>query len=335
VQKPSKFHDIYLATGLKKDYLSEQETFERVHATSSSIKKLNASQISPTLLANPNSLSLDAYSFKDSDAFYFRTIDLLYKRSRITTDFSVAADVGLMNFGQGDVADYKGIRYGGTLFYRNFSLRLGLNTFENFSEFVPTLKYNNRYKDHSYNLEYTRQNAIFYTYAIKSYEKRIDANHFRFSDNVSFENQTELWFGVEYNMYTNSDNELTGDFNWMFYKDTAFTPKFTYTLNLEGWYTSHSKQHADFYSPNFADSTLIRFDPQYLFSKYFGLRGAYGVGYSFSDEAVPYKYGLWAFGEPMKNMEYELGCHYSNAARIAVGGNYHYEECTAHLGYSW
>jgi len=295
----------------------------------------NASQVNSSLVSTPNYLSLDAYSFDDSDEFYFRTIDLLYKRSRLTFDFSLAADIGLMNFGKENKADYKGLRYGATLLYKNFSLRLGVNQFEDFLEFVPTLIYSSKYKNNTYSLEYTKQNAIFYTYALKAYKKRINADHFRLNDTVDFENKMQLWFGAEYNMFINGDNELTGELNWMFYKDTAFTPKFTYTLNLEGWYTSHSRQHTDFYSPNFADSTLLRFDPQYVFSKYFGLRGAYGVGYSYSDEAIPYKYGLWAFGEPMKNMDYALGCNYSNASRIATGGNYNYKECTAHLGYSW
>jgi len=320
---------------LRKNYLSQKETFNSVYATSSSIKNLNASQISHTLFPNLNSLLLDVYSYQDSDTFYLRTSDLFYKRSRITTDFSAAIDIGLVNFGQENLANYRGIRYGGTLVYKNFSLRLGVNSFEDFSELVPTLKYSDSYKNNSYILEYTRQNAVFYTYAIKPYEKRIDANHFHLSDNVSFENRMQLWLAVGYNMYTNGDNELTGEFNWMFYKDTVFTPEFTYTLNLEGWYTSHSKQHADFYSPNFADSTLLRFDPKYIFSKYFGVRGSYGGGYSSSDKDFPYEYGLWAFGEPMNNMDYEVGCHYSNAARIATDGNYHYEECTAHVGYTW
>jgi len=195
--------------------------------------------------------------------------------------------------------------------------------------------YQNRYHQHSYSLEYTHQNALFYTYSIIPYQKRIDADHFRVTDYISFNNGTNLWLGAEYDSYSNGDNEVTGDFNWMFYKDQAFFKNFTYTLNIEGWYTTHSKQHSDFYSPSFADSTLFRIDPQYIFSKYIGVRGQLGIGYSIIDQNIPYKMGLWFFGEPMKNMDYEFGCLSSNAARIAAGGNYNYRECTAHLGYTW
>lgn len=306
-----------------------------MHAHAKSVKLLNASQISPRLFATPNYVSLKAYSFEDSDAFYFRTIDFLYKRSRITFDTSVAVDVGVINFGQRNVADYKGMRYGATLFYKKFSLRLGMNKLKDFSQFVPTLKYSDSYKNNFYSLEYTRQNAIFYTYSLKAYKKRIDTNHFGLSDTVNFDNKTQLWVGIDYNNYTNDDNELTGNLNWMFYKESAFTPKFTYSLNLEGWYTSHSKPNKDFYSPSFADSTLLRVDPQYIFSKEFGVRGAYGIGYSLRDKNIPYKYGLWAFGTPIQNMDYEIGCHYNNAAKITTGGRYNYKECKLNLGYSW
>ena len=227
------------------------------------------------------------------------------------------------------------MRYGATLFYDNFSLRLGMNDYDDFSEFVPTLTYANRYKKHSYNLEYTRQNALFYTYSLVPYEKRIKADHFSASDFVTFENKTDLWANIEINLFSNQDTEVTGQFDWVFYKDTAFTPKFTYALALEGWYASHSKQHSDFYSPSFTDATLLRFDPQYIFSKYIGVRGRVGLGYSVTDEVMPYKYGVWLFGEPANNLAYEIGCLESNAARLSYGKNYHYRECKASLGYSW
>jgi len=334
---PKRYHGIYLAEGLNKDFTNEQEVFTRSYVSKVPISMLNRSQMSPTALviaSELNHIQGDAYLFEDSDDITFRSIDLFYKRSQVTNDIALGVDAGLFSIGQYE-KKYSGIRYGGTLFYDNFSLRLGMNKYDDFSEFVPTLKYQNSYKRHAYSLEYTKQNALFYTYSLVPYEKRITANHFSASDYILFENQTNLWANIEVNLFSNDDTEVTAQFDWVFYKDSAWTPKFTYSVALEGWYTSHSKQHSDFYSPRFEDSTLLRFNPQYIFSKYLGVRAKIGVGYSIVDDTIPYKYGLWLFGNPMINLDYQIGCVESNAARLSYGANYHYRECNANIGYSW
>jgi hypothetical protein len=300
---------------------------------------LNKSQVSADgkvtqSSARLNYLEASAYLFSDSDDITFKSVDLLYKRLQVIDEIALAADIGLFSISQYD-KKYNGIRYGGTIFYKHFSLRLGMNDYDDFSEFVPTLKYQNRYKKHSYSLEYTRQNALFYTYSLAAYEKEIKADHFSVSDYIVFENKTDLWANIEVNLFSNDDREVTGQFDWVFYKNSAFTPKFTYSFALEGWYTSHTKEHSDFYSPSFTDSTMLRFNPQYLFSKYIGVRAKIGTGYSVVDETIPYKYGAWLFGNPSDNLNYELGCLESNAARLSIGGDYHYMECNAKVGYTW
>lgn len=281
-----------------------------------------------------NYLQADAFLFEDSDDIVFKSIDLAYKRSKVTKQMSLGADVGVFSI-EKRRKKYSGMSYGGTLFYDNFSLRLGINDYDDFSEFVPTLIYQNKYDNHSYTLEYTRQNALFYTYSLLAYEKQIVANHFSISDFIVFNSKSELWANITSNIFSNEDRELTAQFDWVFYKGSAFRPQFTYNFALEGWYTSHSIQHKDFYSPSFADATLLRVDPQYIFSKYLGVRGKLGLGYSVVDVALPYKYGIWLFGQPTENIDYSLGCLESNAARVSFSQGYHYRECRAHLGYLW
>ena len=282
-----------------------------------------------------NEILANLYYFEDSDGFILKSADLAYKRDKITNDIAASVDVGAFSFGHRNGVMYKGMRYGATLFYKKFSFRLGKNDFEDFSEIVPTLIYKDNYKKNYYTLEYTRQNALFYTYSEIPYKKRIVTDHFAISDSIVFSEKSDLWANVTVNNYSNKDIGLIGQFDYIFYRDTFYTPKFTYALALEGWYTSHKKQHSDFYSPAFSDATLLRIDPKYVFSKSFGLQGRLGLGYSFHDETTPYKYGLWAFGEPINNMSYKVGCLESNAARLSNGPNYNYLECKADLGYLW
>ena len=170
---------------------------------------------------------------------------------------------------------------------------------------------------------------------IIEYEKKIIANHFSASDYVNLKNNTNLWMNLQMNMFSNNDTEFTGQFDWRFYQDTLFTQNFTYYLALEGWYTSHSKESLCFYSPSFSDSTLLRIDPQYIFSKYFGIKGKLGIGYSVTEETQPFKYGYSIFGNPTENLSYTAGCTHSNAAKLAAGTTYHYTECEVNLGYKW
>ncbi len=322
---------------MNKQFIPEKEVFVKSYVTETPISQLNKSQISADAITTASALNhikADAYMFKDSADIIFKSLDLFYKRSQITDHIALSADIGLFSIGQ-HKKKYSGIRYGATLFYDNFSLRLGRNDYDDFSEFVPTLTYKNSYKQHSYSLEYTKQNALFYTYSLVPYEKRIIANHFSVSDYILFENKTDLWANIEVNFFSNADREMTTQFDWVFYKDSVWRPKFTYSVALEGWYTSHSKHHYDFYSPHFADSTLLRLNPQYVFSKYAGVRGKIGIGYSIVDKTIPYKYGLWLFGNPMKHLDYEIGCLESNSARLSYGSNYYYRECKAKISYSW
>lgn len=329
-----------------KNYLDEAEVLVTTYVSSMPIGMLNQSQVSLGAKASSensenqvnfsplNYLQANAFSFEDSDGILFKSIDLAYKKSNLTDEISLATDAGLFSI-ERKRKKSSGKRYGGTVFYDNFSLRLGVNDYDDFTEFVPTLIYQNNHDNHSYTLEYTRQNALFYTYSFRAYKKQIVANHFSISDYMVFSNKTELWANITSNIFSNEDREFTAQFDWIFYKASAYRAQFTYNFALEGWYTSHSLQHNDFYSPSFADATQLRVDPQYVFSKYFGVRGKLGLGYSVVDVTSPYKYGMWLFGQPAKNLDYSLGCSESNAARVSFSEGYHYIECNAHLGYSW
>lgn len=229
----------------------------------------------------------------------------------------------------------EGLRYGMSLFYKHFTFRLGKNNFDRFSEWVPSLSYDNQYKRHSYHLEYVYQNALFYTKKPQVINERIKAHHFSFSDYVTFNNKTSLWANVELNKYSNNDKEVTAQFDWNFFHNQVYNSAFTYNVALEGWYTTHTKRTGLYYSPHFADSTLIRFEPQYVFSKYFTLKGIAGMGYSFSDKTTPYKYGAKIFGTPNDKLLYELGCVYNNSIRSFSNSSYDFFECNFSLGYSW
>jgi hypothetical protein len=262
-------------------------------------------------------------------------LDLFYHRYAISESIGLGVDAGVFSLNERNHEEEKGIRYGATLFYDHFRFRLGRNDFKDFSEIVPTIEYENRYANHSYLLSYTRQNALFYTYRLCPYDQEIKADHFSISDYISLKNRTNIWANITFNNYSNSDLETIGQFDYRFYYDNI-NKDLQYDLALEGYYVMNSSPNDCFYSPNFNDSTLLRVDPDYHFNRYLSAKGMLGAGYSFEAKQFLYKYGLWFYGDPMKNLSYSLGCMQSNSAKSGISGaGYYYRECKADLGYRW
>ncbi|MBU1659613.1 hypothetical protein KKG72_11285 [bacterium] len=328
-----KYHDIVLD-----ETLNDNAVADEVYATTQDedLLKTSSEEVSPLYVpADLNSLAAKGYYFEDSSDIVFSSLDLFYKRAKISDSIDLGVDSGLFFIEQRNINRYEGNRYGASLFYENFSFRLGLNKYDDFSEIVPTIQYQDKYYEHNYLLEYTRQNALFYTYSLCSYEQRITADHFSVSDFINFGDDTDLWGNIEVNSFSNSNTEITAQFDWRLYYDRLFSPHFSYHTALEGWYTKNTSTNACYYSPSFTDTTILRIDPQYIFSKYFGVRAKLGVGHSFKEQTQPYKYGLKLFGNPTETLSYSVGCQNSNAVRLSYGPTYNYTECELNLGYKW
>ena len=338
---PLKYRDIYLAPGIRKDLLKKEEVFEIAKAKPEPVKKVGQVYAqnmgaNPTIWRIKNRGGVRGYHYRDNDDFCLDSADLFYTRLRLGEEMDVGLDAGVIRVAQ-HAASHRGFRIGSTLRYGDLSFRLGMNRFKDFIESVPGVKYRFFYKQHHFTLQYTRQNALFYTYNLTPYDKRIRADHFALNDYAAFENGMSLWASLGFNRFDNGDVETVPQFDWIFYNPHITKQNFHWDLALEGWYTAHTKpHHGDFYSPSFADSTLVRLDADYIFSPLFKISAQVGAGHSFHDENNPYKYGIWLQGRRNDTLYYKLGCLQSNTARIgSLPGGYHYIECNADIGYLW
>ena len=329
-----------MAPGLDKRFLKEDEVIDSVYTTLSTVSL--AEQLLPKRKKSRNSnggafntLRGKGFYFEDSQDIRFSSVDLFYKRSSIRDGLDMSLDLGSFEIEKKALNRYTGIRYGATVFFNNWSFRLGTNVYDDFSEVVPTLRYENRYENHAYSIEFTRQNALFYTYSLSPYETRLSVNHLEVQDAVEFERNRSLWISLSIDAFDDGNTAVTPQFDYQFYYDTLIEPDLSYTLALEGWYTAHSTPNEDYYSPDFYDSTLIRIDPHYYFSKAIRLEMKAGLGYSIYNNAMHYKYGAWLMGEALEDLGYSLGCLKSNSARGSSSGDYDYLECKAELVYRW
>ena len=336
--KETVFNGVVLAPGLEKNLRDENKSFQRIFLDKSSVKDFNKTQVREPEFTN--SAGLEAVSFSDSTGISFNSVDLFYRTVKLSRHFDFGVDIGKFSIEQRNLAKYSGFKYGATMFYDNFfygnfSFRLGVNEMDGFYEISPRFTYQKKYDNSSLSFKYQRQNALFYTKSLAPHEKRIVADHFSLTHFTTFDNNTTLWANLATNLFSNSDVSHTAQFDWEFYKPVSDS-KFEYLLALSGWYTTHAKQHNDFYSPSFADATLLRVQPSYTFNKWFGIRGRFDVGYAFTDQMVPYKYGLSLYGTPVKNMTYNLNClHTSSTKRAGNSRSYLTDTCSLNLGYVW
>ncbi|UCM99434.1 tetratricopeptide repeat protein [Sulfurimonas sp. SWIR-19] len=328
--------DIILAPGLRKHFKPRQYTFNDIIAKSQTKDILLKTLIDPSFSPGSQNIArAEWFSFSDSEKVKFQSVDLFYERYFFKNNFGLGVDGGLFSIEQEGRNKYNGKRFGISALYKHFKIRLGMNIYDDFSEFVPLVEYKNKYKKHEYILQYTRQNALFYTYFLSAYEKQIFSDHFSLEDYLAMDNNTSLWAGLAADNYSNGDLAVTAQFEWNFLTGKFLTQKLRYRLYIDGYYTAHTKQQNDFYSPVFDDITMIRIDPEYRFSKYLGIRGSMGAGTSMSGNSIPYKYGVWLFGNPVENLSYIVGCLYNNSLRSAANTTYEFTECKANLGYSW
>ena len=331
-----KYKDIVLPN-LKKNFLTEAEVFTELYANVSSIESYVAR---PTVGAYPKSVPREllqkGYYFEDSDDVIFASYDILGREVSLTHKLGLALDIGRFYINDHSHGRQYGYRYGVSLHYDKWIVRLGQNHYDEFSEFVPTIRYTDKYGKHEYQIEYTRQNALFYVFRESVLDQQITTNHFSVSDSISWRNKTSLWANFELNAYSNNDTEITVQYDWKFFYDKMRNIDFSYGFALEGWYDSHSKQIKKlYYSPKFADTTIVRLDTEYRLSKYLNIRAFAGAGYSFYDKYVPYKYGIHLFSNEIDSLLYDMGCLYSNSLRNSSSANYNYIECNFLLGYTW
>jgi len=333
--KVMRYKDIVLPN-LKKTYKTEAEVLDDLNVEVLSIEAYVAH---PTIGAYPRSIPKEllqkGYYFEDSDDVIFASYNLFAKQVSLTSKLSLGLDIGTFYVQEKNRSKRQGYQYGLSVYYDKWTVRLGRNSYNNFNEYVPTVRYKGTYGRHGYQFEYTYQNALFYVFREKTLNDRIKAHHFNLSDYVTWRDKTSLWSNIEVNNYSNNDTEIVTQYDWRFLYHKVAHTALTYDLAFEGWYSTHSKETNDFYSPKFADTTVLRTDLIYRFSKYMSLRAYAGVGYSFYDKYIPYKYGIHIFSNEIDQLHYDVGCLYSNSLRAASNTNYHYMECDFSLGYTW
>lgn len=330
-----RYKDIVLPN-LKKDFLTQAEVLSDLNAE---VLSIEAYVTHPSMGAYPRSVPREllqkGYYFEDSDDVIFASYDIFAQQVSLTKRLGLGLDVGTFYIQEQNRPRQQGYRYGVSVYYDKWTLRLGQNTYNDFSEFTPTVRYTDTYGRHEYQFEYTYQNALFYVLRERAVDERIDTHHFSLSDYVTWRDKTSLWSSFEVNSYSNHDTEIVAQYDWKFFYDNVDNTAFSYDLALEGWYDAHSKETDSFYSPKFADTTVLRVDASYRFSKYMSVRAYAGAGYSFYDKYVPYKYGVNLFSNEVEHLLYDVGCLYSNSLRNSSSTNYNYIECNFSLGYTW
>lgn len=326
---------LVMAPLVEKDLLGDEEVFASSTAEGVGGEKLQALRAQPRF--NKASLLLEYYRNRDRIEFY--AVTAAYERKHLFERWGMGAYAGYFSIYSPDaaLATQYGTRTGVTFSDEHLTLRLGVNRYEEFSEFAPAVIYQNRYGELSYVLEYAYQNAMFYTMSPQALAAQIGTHHFEASSYYYGSERWNLWSSIALNLYSNSNTALIPQFDYNFYR-FIFSDSFSVATSLNGWYMFNSSPNTDYYSPKSYDSTLVGLRPSWIANQYMTLNLILDAGYSFSDASPLYNFGFNLSMEEKKGLRYQLGCRESNAARNASSLttiDYYELECTGLLEYSW
>jgi len=330
---------VVLANGLvmaplvEKDLLGEQEVFASTSAQSLNEDDQNRLQAHPRF--NKGELRLDYYRNKDD--VEFKAISTAYERKYLFDKWGMGADIGYFTISDPIIGKQDGMGAGITVSDKHFSIRLGINIYEEFSEFAPVLQYKNSYGSLSYLFEYAYQNAMFYTMSPQALDEQIGANHLEASGYYYGGERWNVWSSIALNIYSDDNTAFIPQFDYSFYR-FIFSKRFSVATSLNGWYSFNSNPSPSYYSPGSYDSTLMGLRPRWEASDYLIVNAIFDAGYSFTTDSPLYNFGLFLSMPEKDGLKYEVGCRESNAARNTTSLttiDYYEVECTGLLEYSW
>ncbi len=172
----------------------------------------------------------------------------------------------------------------------NFSMSLGVNSFEDATNVVGKLEYSQATNNHNitYGLEY--QNGVFTNGATCMIENDINVISLSLYDIILMDNleQTELM--VTLNSFSDGNINLNSWTNYPILR--MVNESFENSLSIVGNYEYNSKKDTCYYASDFFDSTQLELKSKYQFTNggYIEMMGS--VGYSLKNAKVLYSYGL-------------------------------------------
>lgn len=211
----------------------------------------------------------------------------------------------------------------------NFSMNLGVHSFENDTNVVGRLEYQKAISNHNitYGLEY--QNGIFINGATCMEENDINTISLSMYDLILMKNleQTELM--ITLNSFSDGNLNVNSWANYPIYR--MINDNFENSFSLVGNYEYNSKKDTCNGAAEFFDSSQFEMKSKYQFASGGFIEAMGSVGYSLKNGEVLYSYGLMLQLITAKSLDIYVDCRHYQSGYSPDGAN----TCYASISHVW
>jgi thioredoxin-like negative regulator of GroEL len=210
----------------------------------------------------------------------------------------------------------------------NFSISLGVNSFDDSTDVVGKMEFRKAYKNHNITYGLGYESGIFINGAICSVENDINAITLSLYDLILLKNLEEAEATLVINSFSDSNLNINSWVNYPLYR--AITQSLENSFSLIGSYEYNSKKDTCYGATDFFDTTQIEMISKYQFSTgFFEAKGS--VGYSFKNSEVVYSYGFMLQVMASNSLDVSIDCRHYQSGYSPDGAN----ECYASFTRVW
>ncbi len=333
--KPTRYKDIYLAEGLKKQYQEYNSTKEATNALIAKAKEeKKVKKLLPKTFEqkdNKKNFHIKADYVKDSNGIKSKSVKVsLDKAAKIKN-----SDIGLYGerFKIEAQKDYNGFKTGLTVKKKGLKLTLGLNSFDDFNDPYASIEYETKIYNHLLNLFLEYQNAVFFDHDPSLIEKRISAVHFKVSDFIQMIEGREFQGEISLLRYKDGNVRFTPSFSLLFLTNSIKNIK--NDLFLTGWYQFYSKTNQNYAQNKIDDATNIEFHSTIPITEKISFTPKIAGGYSFKSKSFLYG-GAFVFDVRINNVaSLVIDCTSNKTKAKKSLSDYNYQECSGDIHYRW
>ncbi len=213
--------------------------------------------------------------------------------------------------------------------FKNLSIGLGVDKFDDFNDFVAKLEYYHNLSNHSLSYVLSFENGIFETAATCMVEKDIDVISFALYDSILLKNLEQAEFTLEINNFSDNNLNINTFINHPINK--IVYSNFANVFSIAGSYEYNSKSDTCYGAVDFFDGNYLQMRPKYKFLKDSYIEGIVSAGYSFKSNEALYAYGFIMKLMTEGYLNLSLDCHHYQSGYSPDGA----DECFASIMHIW
>jgi Tfp pilus assembly protein PilF len=210
----------------------------------------------------------------------------------------------------------------------DFSMSIGVNSFEDSTEVVGKIEFRKAYKNHNITYGLGYESGIFINGSTCSVENNINAISVSLYDLILLKNLEEAEATLVINSFSDSNLNINGWVNYPLYR--SIMQNLENSFSMTGSYEYNSKKETCYNAAEFFDTTQIEMKSKYNFNRgYLEAKGS--IGYSLKNGEIVYSYGFMLQVMASNSLDLSIDCRHYQSGYSPDGAN----ECYASFTRVW